>query len=140
MLFEDKLTLTTRYAFDVLGELFYGKQFGFMSERSDIGGYMKAIDSLLPAFTLGGTLPSYLTKLYFLSTILFSPSVRGALGAVKYLETASENAVKSRKRELKNDQHEKHDVLRKLLEINADRGERINFSIEHVCVESHSSL
>jgi hypothetical protein len=46
------------YAFDVLGELFYGKMFGFMSERTDIGNYMKAIDSLLPAFTIGGTVPS----------------------------------------------------------------------------------
>ena len=29
--------LSCRYAFDVLGELFYGKTFGFISERTDIG-------------------------------------------------------------------------------------------------------
>jgi hypothetical protein len=63
--------LSCRYAFDVLGELFYGKMFGFMSEHTDIGNYMKAIDSLLPAFTIGGTVPSYLTKLYLVSTVLF---------------------------------------------------------------------
>lgn len=62
--------MSCRYAFDVLGELFYGNKFGFMSERKDIGNYMKAIDSLLPAFTIGGTVPSYLTKLYLVSTIL----------------------------------------------------------------------
>jgi len=130
-----------RYAFDVLGELFYGKMFGFMSERTDIGGCMKAIDSLLPIFTIGGTLPSYLTKVYFLSTVLLSPSVRGALGAVKDIEVASENAVKRRKQELderRND--EKHDMLRKMLEINADRGEKINFTHQHITVESHSSM
>lgn len=59
--------------------------FGFMSERTDVGNYMKALDSLLHAFTVSGTMPSYLTKVYFLSTILFSPSVRGALGAVKLI-------------------------------------------------------
>jgi len=111
----------------VLGELFYGKMFGFMKERTDIGGYMKAIDSLLPAFTIGGTLPSYLTRLYILSTVLLSPSVRGALGAVK-----------QELDEKRND--EKHDMLRKMLEINADRGEKINFTHQHIIVESHSSM
>ncbi|KAL8723382.1 MAG: hypothetical protein Q9225_000298 [Loekoesia sp. 1 TL-2023] len=131
---------TNMYAFDVLGELFYGKQFGFMSERTDIGNYMRAIDSLLPAFTLGGTIPSYLTKLYFLSTVLISPSVRGALGAVKHIENASETAVKNRQQELMEKKDDKHDMLRKMLEINADRGEKINFTYQHICVESHSSI
>ena len=129
-----------RYAFDVLGELFYGKMFGFMSERKDIGNYMKAIDSLLPAFTIGGTLPSYLTKMYLLSTILFSPSVRGALGAVKSIENASKDAVDRRKQEIVEGKVDKHDMLRKMLEINANRGEKLNFTYGHIVVESHSSM
>lgn len=111
-----------------------------MSERTDIGNYMKAIDSLLPAFTISGTMPSYLTKLYLLSTILFSPSVRGALGAVKHIENASEAAVKWRKQEIEENKDDKRDMLRKMLEINADRGEKINFTYEHIYVESHSSM
>ena len=111
-----------------------------MSERTDVGNYMKAIDSLLPAFTIGGTLPSYLTKLYFLSTILVSPSVRGALGAVKHIEIASKTAVERRKQEITEFKDDKRDMLRKLLEINADRGEKIDFTYEHICVESHSSM
>ena len=114
--------------------------FGFMSERTDIGNYMKAIDSLLPAFTIGGTVPSYLTQLYLVSTILFLPSVRGALGAVKHIEKASEAAVKRRKQEIEGNKDDKHDMLRKMLEINADRGEKVNFTYRHICVESHSSL
>lgn len=114
--------------------------FGFMSERTDVGNYMKAIDSLLPAFTIGGTVPSYLTKLYLLSTILFSPSVRGALGAVKQIENASEAAVRRRKQEIEENKDDKRDMLRKMLEINADRGEKINFTYPHICVESHSSM
>ena len=132
--------LSCRYAFDVLGELFYGKVFGFMRERKDIGDYMEAIDSLLPAFTIGGTLPSYLTKWYLVSTILFSSSVRGALGAVKHIENASEAAVKRRGQEIVENTDEKRDMLRKMLEINVDRGEKINFTYQHLCVESHSSM
>lgn len=111
-----------------------------MKERKDVGGYMEAIECLLPAFTVGGTVPSYLTKLYLLSTILISPSVRGALGAVKRLETASAKAVAKRKEEIEKSDGNKKDLLRKMLEINADRGEKIDFSVEHIRVESHSSL
>ena len=132
--------LSCRYAFDVLGELFYGNMFGFMSERTDIGNYMKAIDSPLPAFTVGGTVPSSLTKLYLVSTVLFSPSVRGALGAVKHISNASEAAVERRKQDIVESKDDKRDMLRKMLEINADRGEKINFTYQHICVESHSSM
>ena len=111
-----------------------------MSERTDIGTYMKAIDSLLPAFTIGGTVPSYLTKLYLVSTVLFSPFVRGALGAVKHIENASEAAVERRKQDVLEGKDDKRDMLRKMLEINADRGEKINFTYQHICVESHSSM
>lgn len=111
-----------------------------MSERTDIGNYMKAIDSLLPAFTIGGIVPSYLTKVFLVSTILFSPSVRGALGAVKRIENASIAAVRRRKQEIEGNKDDKRDILRKMLEINADRGEKIDFTYQHICVESHSSM
>ena len=111
-----------------------------MNERTDVGNYMKAIDSLLPAFIIGGTLPSYLTKIYLVSTILFSSSARGALGAVKHIENASEAAVERRKQEIVENKDDKRDMLRKMLEINADRGEKINFTYQHICVESHSSM
>lgn len=114
--------------------------FGFMKERKDIGGYMKAIDSLLPAFTIGGTVPSYLTKIYLLSTTIFSPSVRGALGAIKQIEAASKAAVKRRKQEMVENINDKRDIVRKLLEIEADRGAELDFTFEHIQVESYSSL
>ena len=114
--------------------------FGFMTERTDFGNYMQAIDSLLPAFTIGGTVPSYLTKLYLVCRSLFSPSVRGALGAVKHIENASQAAVESRKREILENKNDKRDILRKMLEINADRGEKIDFTYQHIYVESHSAM
>lgn len=112
-----------------------------MKERTDSGGYMKAINSLLLIFTIGGTLPSYLTKPNFFLSILLSPSVRGALGAVKRLGIASKHSVKRRKQELDgNVNDEKHDMLRKMLDINADRGEKINFTYQDIIVESHSAM
>ncbi|KAI4121066.1 MAG: hypothetical protein LQ341_007461 [Variospora aurantia] len=107
--------------------------FGFMQEGKDIGGYMKTIDSLLPAFTVGGTVPSYLTKLYFLSTVIVSPSVRGALGAVGHIGDASEAAVQKRRRDLTEEKKDgRHDLLRKMFDINAERGEKVNFTYEDI--------
>ncbi|KAL8994648.1 MAG: hypothetical protein Q9188_007009 [Gyalolechia gomerana] len=138
--YKQQADVSCRYAFNVLGELFYGKIFGFMREHADIDNYIKAIDSLLPAFTIGGTLPFYLTKLYFVYTVLFSLSVRGALGTIKYIKKASEAAVERRKQEILENKEDRHDILGKLLEITADRGEKLNFTYQHVCVESHSSI
>lgn len=85
-------------------------------------------------------MPSYLNKMYLLSTILFSLSVRGALRAVKHIEKASKAAVKRRKQEIDENKDDKRDMLWKMLEINADRGEEINFTYQRICIESHSSM
>lgn len=114
--------------------------FGFLKDRTDVDGAMKSINSLLPAFTIGGTLPSYLTKLYFLSTVLISPSMRGALGAISRLESASKAAVSKRRAEIEANADDRRDMLRKMLEIQADRGDKVNVTYEHICVESHSSM
>ncbi|KAL8955546.1 MAG: hypothetical protein Q9193_006648, partial [Seirophora villosa] len=128
------------YAFDVLGELFYGNMFGFMHEHKDIGGYMKTIDSMLPAFSVGGTVPSYLTKLYFLATVIISPSVRRAVGAVQLIDNASKTAIERRRLEMAEKHDNRRDLLRKMLDINAERGEKVNYTYQDICVESQSSL
>ena len=91
-------------------------------------------------FTIGGSLPSYLSQLYLLSTIIFSPSVRGAVGAVQLLANSSVAAVKRRVQELEEKTNDKSDILRKMIEISADRGKEINFTHEHIFLESHISL
>jgi hypothetical protein len=124
----------------VLGELFYGRSFGMMRERKDVGDYMKSIQALLPMFTIGGSLPSYLSQLYLLSTIIFSPSLRGAVGAAQNLVKFSIAAVKAHAQELEENTNDKQDMLRKMIEISTDRGEKINFTHEHIFLESHISL
>ena len=111
-----------------------------MSQRTDVGNIMKAIDTLLSTFTIAGMLPSYLIRVYILSTALISPSVRGALGAVQQIENASQNAMRRRKEEVEEKKDDKQDMLRKMLDIAADRGEEVNFAYPHICVEAYSSM
>lgn len=44
------VTNANSYAFDVIGELFYGSMFGFLKERRDVGGYMATMGGLIPFF------------------------------------------------------------------------------------------
>lgn len=124
----------------MIGELFYGKKFGFMQERRDVDGYMKAIDTLLFAFTLAGIVPSYLTMPFVLLTILIWPSMRGALGAVKKIEISSKTSVSQRHREIQEPADNGRDILKKLLQIVAAKGEKVNFTSDHVVVESYNAL
>ncbi|KAL4864602.1 cytochrome P450 [Aspergillus spectabilis] len=112
------------YAFDVLGELFYGQTFGMIETRSDVGTYMESIESFLLIFTIGGALLSYLTPVYLFYQISFSASLRGAIDATK-------------KRHHLND---KPDILRKMLKIVTDRGEKVNVTTKHILVKSQSFL
>ncbi|KAL4967349.1 cytochrome P450 [Aspergillus stella-maris] len=132
--------LLNMYAFDVLGELFYGQTFGMIETRSDVGGYMESIESLLPIFTIGGTLPSWLTPIYLIYKISFSASLRGAINATKRITIASQEAIQRRSRELADHSNNKPDILRKMLEIVADRGAKVKFTTKHILVESQSSL
>jgi hypothetical protein len=47
----------------VIGELFFGKHFGFMKNEHDFSNYIKSLDTLLPGIALSCVLPSYLRTL-----------------------------------------------------------------------------
>lgn len=72
--------------------------------------------------------------------MIFSLSVHGTLGAINQIDTASKAAVKIRKQEIQESKDDKRDILRKMLEIEGDRGAELGFTEEHIHVESHSSL
>ena len=65
-----------RYTFDVIGELFFGRMFGFLRERKDIGGYIAAVDIILPHAIRVAVLPKLLWPLQILDADLTLPSVR----------------------------------------------------------------
>lgn len=131
---------TVRYAFDVIGELFFGKDFGFMKEKTDVGNYMKAIHEICIKNTIAGTVPSYLSGLTFPTLTLFCPSFRGTIEAIINLSVSSKTAMDRRMREIEENSDDRRDIIRKLMEISADRGEKVNFNTNHIYAESHSSL
>lgn len=82
------------YAFDVIGELFYGRQFGFMETKSDYGGYIKSLDSLLPAVATACVLPSYVRPLKVLGHLF--PPLHKALVCYDNIVIAAKQTVHNR--------------------------------------------
>lgn len=134
------MTDSESYAFDVLGELFFGSRFGFMEERNDVGNYMKAIHSICIRNTIAGTLPSYLSQFTAPALALFNSTFREAISTIIKLAVASKTAMDKRMGEIEEEKDDRRDMLRKLVELSADRGNVVNFTTSHIHSESHSSL
>ena len=82
------------YAFDVVGELFFGAQFGFMENRHDYGDYIQSLDILLPAVAIASVLPAYMRPLQILGNLV--PPVRRALVCYDNIVIAAKRAVSNR--------------------------------------------
>jgi hypothetical protein len=82
------------YAFDVVGELFFGCQFGFLENSHDYGNYIQSLDILLPAVATACVLPSYVRPLQILGHLF--PPLRRALVCYNNIVVAAKSAVRDR--------------------------------------------
>ncbi|KAF4958664.1 hypothetical protein FGADI_2212 [Fusarium gaditjirri] len=123
------------YAFDVIGELFYGKQFGFMETRHDYEGYIESLDTLLPAVATSCVLPSYIRPLQVLGHLL--PPLHKALKGYDDIVVAAKQAVTRRQGQVEKGSVERSDLLDKLFDIAASKD---GFTLADVATEAWVSL
>jgi hypothetical protein len=130
-----------RYAYDVIGELYFSKMFGFLEAGGDHLGYIDATDDLIPVQFLAGIMPTYVRSLFMLTGILL-PKVRGALKALGNLTDATKAMLKDRVAALQSDSKEppRADILGKLLDISHKRGKELDFELDDVKMESFGGL
>jgi hypothetical protein len=130
-----------RYAFDVVGELYFGEQFGFMENSHDHGGYIAACDALLPVLTAAGV-SSPAVRNVILGSSLFSSAARKGLKAVDRIAAAARGCVAKR---LSADAGGKSntgrtDLLHHLLEIVEKKGEAVDFGRGEVEYEANVAM
>ncbi|KAF5616785.1 cytochrome P450 monooxygenase oxidoreductase [Fusarium tjaetaba] len=129
------------FAFDVIGELFDGKQFGFMEDRHDYQGYIKTLDTLLPAVATSCVLPFYLRPLQVLGHLI-SP-LHKALKGYDDIVVAAKETVARRQRQVDKGtverlvQNRPSDLLDKLFNI---AGSKDDFTLADVATEAWVSL
>ncbi|EAU32038.1 conserved hypothetical protein [Aspergillus terreus NIH2624] len=127
------------YAYDVIGELYFSKMFGFLKSGCDHLGFMASTDTLIPVMTLSAVMPTYIRSVFMFAGILF-PRVRNALTALGNLSKAAETAVQERlaQRDESKDGPERADVLNKVLDIY--HGKKADFDLDDVRLEAFGAF
>jgi hypothetical protein len=130
-----------RYAFDVVGELFFGQQFGFMENAHDHQGYVAACDALLPVLAAAGVSSSVVRNV-ILGSSLCSAAARKGLKAVDYIAAAARGCVATRLSEDASGKPKTNrtDLLHHLLEIAINKGEALDFRKGEVEYEAYVAM
>ncbi|KAL4893245.1 cytochrome P450 [Aspergillus ambiguus] len=129
------------YAYDVIGEHYFSKMFGFLKSGNDHLGFMGSTDTLVPVMTLSGVMPAYIRPLFMFAGFLF-PRVRNALTALGKSNKAAETAVQDHltERDKNRDGQRRADVLNKVLDIYFDSSEKADFDLDDVRLEAFGAF
>lgn len=124
-----------------MGQLFFGRMFGFMETRSDYDGYIHSLDLLLPILCTAAILPVGTRTLWLMSGIVF-PSVRKALPCVEKIDVAAKENVRKRQDLLETGKagESKKDLLAKLFEVSSSKGAQEDFKLADIQQEAYVAL
>lgn len=123
----------------MIGELYFGKKFGFMEERADYGTYMESVWNLVSVVAWVSMLPSYAQKAVLAGGFVI-PSVRRGMTIMMNMFKIAKQRVAERQNDLKEGNPTRQDLLGKSLAIHHERGEKENFLLEDAEVESYTAL
>jgi hypothetical protein len=129
-----------RYTFDVVGELFFGQQFGFMRDERDVKGYILSLDTLMPTTVIICILPVFLRGLQSLFALPF-PRIRSAIRAYDEIRRGARSLVADRmqqmaeeqKQEMAEEQMRRPDLLDKLFKVQQKKSDFDSLEIQSEC-------
>ncbi len=127
------------YAFDVIGELYFSRMFGFLSEEEDHENWISALHVLLPVLAGIGFTPTYVRTLLFMSSLAI-PGATSGLKALSTITKASEVCVTQRRQEIAEGKETRNDLLQQMLEIEKEKGDALDFRIPDIQVEVYVGL
>lgn len=114
--------------------------FGFMKGAHDYGGYIHALDLLIPFIAVACVMPTYMRTLFLVSGAMI-PRVFKALKALKHIENASDACVTERRRLHDSDKAvERKDLLESFFDIVREKGDRKDFGATEVKMEVYGAL
>jgi hypothetical protein len=117
-----------RYTFDVVGELFFGHQFGFMKDEHDFGRYIESLDTLLPGIAMSCVLPPYLRTLNT-SLGMLSPTVRASVKGFDEIRAAGRYYTNQRQEQMEKREVNRVDLLDKFFRI---RDEKVGWDVPDI--------
>lgn len=122
-----------RYAFDIIGELYFGEAFGFLESGSDYGNYIATLDILLPLLGVSAVL-SRPMRLPWMLLGMRRGEVRRGVASIQSLEALAKEQVGKRSQLLRSAEKSnlRRDILSKLFEVQETKGETHDFRIPDI--------
>ncbi|KAF2023029.1 cytochrome P450 [Setomelanomma holmii] len=127
------------YAFDVIGEIFFGSMFGFLEKGEDHGEFIASLDALMPVLCITAIGPTYLRPL-IMSSAIVSPTALRAVKALEGIRQAALAAGGKRKRDIEDGVAHRNDMLQQLFDIVREKGEKVNFSSDEATLEAYVAM
>ncbi|KAL3424553.1 pisatin demethylase [Phlyctema vagabunda] len=125
------------YTFDIIGELFYGRSFGFVDEGKDQNDWIKSLDKMIPFVCLLGIAPPLLRPLLGMGCMLL-PAGKEIAKGVKNIGESSARLM----REAYDSRLEapRTDMTQQVFAIYENNGEKFDYRWGDVEQESYGAL
>jgi len=126
-----------KYTFDIIGEIFYGREggFGFIRDNIDYNNWCHLMDVMPNPVAAITYIPYGLRTLYFMSQMIYPETRAGAKGFFTVIDQ-SHAAVKQRLDDIAAGRPvNRNDVLSKLLDIVNEKGDKLGFGLLDVTTE-----
>ncbi|KAJ5165071.1 cytochrome P450 [Penicillium coprophilum] len=128
------------YAYDVIGELFFGRPLGFIENQGDEGAFLASLEVMLPVLTTAAVSSPLVRGLIMGLFTLSSTARKGLRGMNRIIETARTSVDNRVSAVASHGQQERKDLLHNLLTIVDLKGEKSDFGIEDVKNEAFAAL
>jgi hypothetical protein len=111
-----------------------------MKDAHDYGGYIHALDLLIPFIAVACASPTYLRPFVLISGAMV-PRVFKALKALKHIEDVSEACVAERQRLISSGKaDDRKDMLQSFFDIMREKGDQKDFGLTEVKMEVYGAL
>jgi hypothetical protein len=127
------------YAYDNIGVVFFGKQFGFMKDSVDYGGYIHAVHKSMPFLTLLSMAPTYIRPLLMVGALTI-PSLLKAVLAIEEVKKTSQRETYAAQARTEEANTKRVDMTSQLLGIVREKGEKNNFGVNEIISESWTAV
>ncbi|KAF5866522.1 hypothetical protein ETB97_011407 [Aspergillus alliaceus] len=128
------------YAYDVIGELFFGRCLGFIENRGDQGAFLASLKLMLPVLTTAAASSPLVRGLIMGLFMLGSTARNGFKGMNHIIETACRSVDNRVSAVAAPGKRERKDLLHNLLTIVHCKGDELDFGIEDVKNEAFAAL
>lgn len=130
------------YAFDVIGELYFGNMFGFLEQSHDHGRWIQSLHLLQPFLCISAMAPRLFQPLLLTSSAVI-PAAREAMKAFEEIGASTRGCVAKRFQsgnKIELEAHKRTDMMQQLYDIYIEKGSEVQFGIGEIEQEAYSAF